>query len=282
MRDHKNRHDETSLEARQPAPASPARLALIFAILFIAYQLPEGLGLRILHSVPILSALMLAFLPIAWLAGRALGFRGLDAWFMGISPRWSLLLAACFALAVLANAGALGVGVAIGVYQIAPLGQTIGWPMLLAALWTMFQTFFPSVAEDIVTRGFLMRALPGLSRRWLFVLISAGVYVLNHIYRLANGPSEWLMLFCFGLAYGAALFYSRTLWAAIGLHWGWNFAGGFSDQIVSVDRLVPSMHPMMLAAAHLLMLGVVMVGMHALSKWRMRQELTKAGHVVSL
>jgi membrane protease YdiL (CAAX protease family) len=250
------------------AAASQSRLALVFAVLFIAYQLPEGLGMRVLHSFPVQAALMLAFLPIAWLAGRALGYRGLDAWYIRRSPRWALLLAACFALAVLAKAAALGLGAAFGVYALAPAGHAAGTALLVSALWTAFETFFPSVAEDIVTRGFLMRATPALSRRWVFVVASAVLFVLNHIYRLADGPLEWLRLFCFGLAYGAALFYSRSLWPAIGLHWGWNFAGQFSDQVASVDMLAPVLSPMVSAAAHLMMLGIVVV----IGRKRIQQE----------
>lgn len=245
--------------SQRTAIDSPRKLALTFVILFLAYQLPEGLGMRTLHSFPVQAALMLAFLPVAWLAGRVLGYRGLDAWFMGLTPHWALLLVLSFALAVLANAAAWGAGVALGVYRVTAIAPSDMAALFPPALWTLFQTFFPSVAEDIVTRGFLMRALPHLSRRWVFVVSSAGVYVLNHIYRLANGPSEWLMLFCFGLAYGAALFYSRSLWPAIGLHWGWNFAGGFADRLIDVDKLAPALHPFVLAAAHLSMLGVVIV-----------------------
>jgi membrane protease YdiL (CAAX protease family) len=264
---------KTVLAAPQAhAVASPVRLAVVFAVLFIAYQLPEGLGMRVLHSVPVLSALMLAFLPIAWLAGQALGLRGLDAWYLRRSPRSALLVAACFGLAVLFKAAALGAGVAFGIYALTPAGQAAGSALLLSALWAAFSTFFPSVAEDIVTRGFLMRALPDLSRRWVFVVVSAVLYVLNHIYRLANGPLEWLMLFCFGLAYGAALFCSRNLWAAVGLHWGWNFAGKFSDQLVPTDVLAPALHPVVSAAAHLLMLGIVV----AIGRKRLRDQTNLA------
>jgi membrane protease YdiL (CAAX protease family) len=263
------------MEAILPAPpahaaASPVRLTVVFAVLFIAYQLPEGLGIHVLHSVPVLYALMLAFVPIAWLAGRALGFRGLDAWYIRRSPRWALLLAACFALAVAAKAAALGAGAELGAYALGPAGQAAGSALLVSALWMAFETFVPSVAEDIVTRGFLMRAMPALSRRWVFVVASAVLYVLNHIYRLANGPAEWLVLLCFGLAYGAALFYSRSLWPAIGLHWGWNFAGKFSDQLVSVDVVAPALHAMMSSAAHLVMLGIVV----AIGRKRIRRERT--------
>jgi membrane protease YdiL (CAAX protease family) len=260
--------------AAQPPAASPFKLALVFAVLFIAYQLPQGLGMRVMHSVPVMSALMLMFLPIAWLAGRALGYRGLDAWFMGLTPRWPLLLAACFALAVLAKAAAVGAGAMLGVYHLAASGQAGAAALLLGGLWTLCQTFFPSAAEDILTRGFLMRAMPALSRRWLFVVASAGLYVLNHIYRLSNGPSEWLALFCYGLAYGAALYYSRSLWAAIGLHWGWNFTGDYIDQVVQVDLVAPALQPMLSAATHLLMLAVVVaVGVRTASRRQFPQVL---------
>jgi membrane protease YdiL (CAAX protease family) len=244
-----------------PSP-SPPRLAIVFAILFTAYQLPEGLGMRVLHSFPVQAVLMLSFLPIAWLCGRWLGLRGLDAWYMGLSPGWRRLLVGAFALSVAAKAAALAVGAGLGVYAIAALAQPPIVGIVVAALVMLASTFFPSIAEDIVTRGFLMRALPALSRRWLFVPVSAALYVLNHIYQLLDGPLELLRLFCFGLAYAAALYYSRSLWPAIGLHWGWNFAGQFADKLVASEVLAPSHGPLLSAAAHLAMLGVVVVVAH--------------------
>jgi uncharacterized protein len=225
------------------APASSGRLALAFLLLFVAYQLPEGLGARILHSFPVQAALMVAFLPMAWLAGRRLGFRGLDAWYLGLRPGWGLLLAAAFALALLAKAATLAVGAGAGIYRIAfPAGLTAG-SACLSALALLPETFIPSVAEDIVTRGFLMRALPGLSRRRLFIACSALLYTLNHIYRFQEGALELARIFCFGLAYAAALYYSRSLWAAVGLHWGWNFAGQLGDRVADIDLLDPLLGP---------------------------------------
>jgi hypothetical protein len=142
------------------------------------------------------------------------------------------------------------------VYRIEPLPLGAS-AVLLAILGMLPYTFFPSVAEDIVTRGFLMRAFPALSRRWLFVVASSALYVLNHIYRLSSGPLEWAMLFAFGLAYAAALFYSRSLWPAIGLHWGWNFAGQLADRIANVDAPVAAYGPPVSILAHLAMLAIV-------------------------
>jgi uncharacterized protein len=239
---------------------SPSRLVAVFAILFVAYQLPEGLGMRLLHSVPLMAALSIGFLPLAWLCGRMLGFpRGLDAWYMGRTPGWVMLLVACFGVAVLAKVLALIGGAGIGVYHVAlPADQGLN-AVLLTALGMLPYTFFPSVAEDIVTRGFLLRALPMPGRHWAFIMASALLYVLNHIYRLSNGPLEWLMLFCFGLAYAAALRFSGSLWAAIGLHWGWNYAGQLSDRLAQVDAVVPGQGPLISSVAHLVLLAMVVL-----------------------
>ncbi len=53
--------ETAALPSSPPVDASPLRLALVFALLFIAYQLPEGLGMRTLDSFPVQAALMLAF-----------------------------------------------------------------------------------------------------------------------------------------------------------------------------------------------------------------------------
>jgi hypothetical protein len=78
--------------------------------------------------------------------------------------------------------------------------------------------------------------------------------VLNHVYRLERGPLEWAMLFCFGLAYATALWHSGSLWAAVGLHWGWNLANG----LLAVDTLDPRRGAVFSAVTHLAILLVVL------------------------
>jgi hypothetical protein len=62
-------NDMQTDEMRFALTPSPARLMAVIAILFTAYQLPEGRGMRVLHSFPVQAVLMLSFLPIVWLCG---------------------------------------------------------------------------------------------------------------------------------------------------------------------------------------------------------------------
>ncbi len=64
------------------------RATVAFAILFVAYQAPEGVGSRLLGSFAVQAVLMLAFLPIAYAVGRWLG-RGFDAFALFRHPGWA-------------------------------------------------------------------------------------------------------------------------------------------------------------------------------------------------
>lgn len=230
---------------------------IAFVVLFVAYQAPEGVGDRLLGSFAAKAALMLAFLPVAYVVGRWLG-GGFGAYALFRHRGWRRNLVSCFGLAVAAKAAAVGVGAASGLYVVGPPeAPASGGALAAAALAVLGTTFFPSIAEDIVARGYWYRAFPGLSSR-AFVLFSAGYFVLNHVYRLGKGPLEWGMLFAFGLAYAAALARTGSLWAALGLHWGWNFAASGVDSVAAVTPVVPWTAPLISASAHLVILAIVL------------------------
>lgn len=218
---------------------------LAFIVLFVAYHAPYTL------DTPLL---MLAFLPIAWWVARKLGHRMGTAYALEWNCKVALLLIGGFALAVLAKVGALLVGTELGIYAQVQRPPTDLWQEFA---WVTLSTFFPSIAEDVVTRGFWAR-LPGWQwTAWRFVMFSSLVYVLNHIYRLGNGPTEWLMLFCYGFAYATAFWRTGTLWAAVGLHWGWNFAGMTLGEWWSTPR--PGSGWWLSSAAHLLLAGACLL-----------------------
>ncbi len=228
-----------------PAPA-PSRLPLVAAVLFFFYQLPEGAG----------NFNLLALFPlVAWWGSRTLGFSGMQAWYLDARPGWLRLLALGLALAIAAKFIAFAIGTRTGVFIFAWADAPVGLALVGGLAFLAFSTFIASTAEDILTRGLVLRAFPKLGERPGFIVVSAALFVLNHIYRLHKGPVEWLTLFCFGLAYAAALYRTRTLWAAVGLHWGWNLANGLLDTFVQSDTVQPAVAPFYSCAAHLVLLA---------------------------
>jgi membrane protease YdiL (CAAX protease family) len=135
--------------------------------------------------------------------------------------------------------------------------QSLGALVPVVAL-ALLSTFVPSIAEDIIRRGFWWRVPGSALRGTTFVVVTSTIYVLNHVYRLGNGPSEWLMLFCFGLTYALAVTRTGSLWAAVGVRWGWNLANALLGTFATVDTI--SEHaPLLSAAAHLLRAALILL-----------------------
>lgn len=237
------------------------RVVLAFVILWMLYQAAEGVGDRWLHSFPVQAGLMVACVVVAWPLSRWLGYRGYAAYALagGSGLRW--WLPGGLLLAVLAKFAAVWIGLRMGTYAADPASAVGGFTRVLTAVpLLLLSTFVASLAEDILTRGFWYRAA---QLRWrsgvLFALVSSTLYVANHIYRLGNGPMEWLMLFCFGLAYAAALWRSGSLWAALGLHWGWNLGNGLVAMVMPATTMDVHMSKWLSIGMHLLMLVVLLL-----------------------
>lgn len=93
------------------------------------------------------------------------------------------------------------------------VGLGIGQRLLhsFAAQALLLMLFFPIACG---VGHWLRGSVAARWTRWRFIVITSAAYVANHIFRLALGPLEWLMLFAFGCAYAAALVRSGSLWAA--------------------------------------------------------------------
>src|ERR1051325_5705230 len=163
-----------------------------FSILLIAYQAPEGVGQRLLQSFPAQAALLLLFFPIAFAVGRRLRGSVARAYALELSRRRIGQLAAMLLLALGAKALALGIGAAADVYQIEHAAADRRFDLALVTAVPM--TFFPSIAEDIVARGFWFRLQRVRWTPWRFIVVSSAIYVANHLFRLTLGPLAWLVL----------------------------------------------------------------------------------------
>ena len=228
-----------------------------FASLLLVYQASEGLQTFIAPSNPLGPALMVAMLLLAWPVGRWMGWRGYDAYGLDLQRRSLSLLASGLLLAGLAFLASRALGFAGGVYGPPTAGTFASLPLTISL--ALITTFIPSVAEDILTRGFLLRTFRLRLSPATYVVGSALLYTANHIWRLDWGISEQIRLFCLGLAYGAAAWRWRTLWGAVSLHWGWNLANVLAAQLMPVDTLQADAARYLSAIVHLILLAIILL-----------------------
>jgi len=97
-------------------------------------------------------------------------------------------------------------------------------------------TLLPSLAEDILTRGYLFAHWNKGWSKNLFVFISALVFALNHIFRLTHAD-VMIYIFILGLLLAWCLVYTRSLWLTLGIHWGSNIAYQFFANVISLKTL---------------------------------------------
>jgi hypothetical protein len=226
-----------------------------FAAMFVVYQAAEGLQTVIAPGNPLGPALMIAALLIAWPIGRWLGGRGYDRFGLELRPGWWAVLLGGMLLAALAKLASLTIGSGFGIYMPSGVASLTAATVGMAVL----STFIPSVAEDILTRGFLLSAAPVRLGFWSYTVATALLYTANHIWRLDWGITEQLRLFCLGLAYGAAAWRWHSLWAAVALHWGWNLFSALADAAIPLETVSVEAGRMLTAGAHLAMLALVLL-----------------------
>ena len=244
------------MDANVAGTPSWPKVAASFGMMFLLYQAAEGLQTVIAPGNPVGPALMLVALLIAWPIGRWLGGRGYDCFGLGLSKGWWAVLGGGMVLAALAKLASLAVGSAAGIYV--PTGPAA--PLGLAAIAiAALTTFVPSIAEDILTRGFLLEVVPIRLSAFQYIVGSAVLYTVNHIWRLDWGISEQLRLLCLGLAYGAAAWRWRSLWGAVALHWGWNLSNALADQTIPLDVANVAAGRMLSAGVHLALLALVLL-----------------------
>lgn len=244
------------MDANAMGKPSWPRVLAGFAAMFVLYQAAEGLQTVIAPGNPAGPALMLLSLAAAWPIGRWLGGRGYDRFGLQLRRGWWAVLLGGLVLAALAKFASLALGFGAGAFALSGPAQALTLGAIALALVT---TFVPSLAEDILTRGFLLGAAPVRLGFWSYTLLSALLYTANHIWRLDWGASEQLRLFCLGLAYGAAAWRWRSLWGAVALHWGWNLTSVLADRLVPFDTVNVVAGRMLGGGAHLALLLVVLL-----------------------
>lgn len=199
-----------------------------FALIFAIYHLPD-----VLHTTWAPYVAIPLVLVVADLVARAQRARGLRAYGLAVHAGWlrNLLIgvAAGAGFAVLAHVVAIGLGHE-RVQDVAPART---WVELAPQIMVM--TLLPSLAEDLLTRGYLFRFLAPRMSTAMWIGLSAVVFVGNHVTRLGQGAPILIYLLAIGLATAWALAFTGSLWTTLGLHWGGNLVYFASVSVVRVE-----------------------------------------------
>lgn len=191
-------------------------IVLGFIALFFVYHFPEFFNSFLLSAI-----FKIGFLVFAIFLAKLQGFSGLSAYGLPFNNSWlknvliGLLIGTTFfTLSVILSY----------LLKFDTIDKVENFNFFLQSLpLTMLMTFFPSIAEDILTRGYLWGHFKYL-KPGVWIILSAIVYVLNHIWRLDDGFSVLSYLFFLGLVLAICIFISNSLWLTLGIHWGSNIA----------------------------------------------------------
>lgn len=216
-------------------------------ILFIVYHFPEFFS-----ALWIAAVFKIGFLILAFFIARLQGWKGLGGYGLSIHSGWlknliiGLLIGFTFFL--LSEWWSIKAG-----YEKLISIKSLSSILKLLPV-TLLMTFFPSIAEDILTRGYLYGHLKKMLKPALFVLVSSVFFIMNHIWRLTEGIHVLSYLFVLGIVLAGALVYTKSLWLTLGIHWGSNISFELINGAATTQAISKTMSTWILAACFVLML----------------------------
>jgi uncharacterized protein len=217
-------------------PISLLPFLLGFTALFTCYHAAEYMVLYMNSPIGFLGLSALFFM-VAYAVARWQGYQGLSAWGMSFKKNDLIFLLAGLLAGLTVNTIAFLVSLAFHqqmVSFIPPIHQFIPQASLL-----IFGCAFSSLTEDVLARGYLYRHLTGRVSTGLLVLLSALVYVLNHIHRL-DEPVYLLFLFIVGIQLMIPLVICRNIWYTLGIHWAGNIVYHVTNNVMHTETTAAS------------------------------------------
>jgi membrane protease YdiL (CAAX protease family) len=202
-----------------------------FIILFIIYHFPE-----FFPAFWIMAICKIGFLFAAFISGRLQGFNGLKGYGLAFNKRWVMDLMSGLHIGLFFFFLSVFLSTRLGFEEITVVysfhSAISHLPMIL------LMTAIPSMAEDILTRGYVFAHLKFM-KPFGWIVLSSVIYVLNHIWRLQDGPAVISYLFMLGMVLAYSVWITRSLWLAFGIHWGANIAFESGTTFFRTKLLVP-------------------------------------------
>lgn len=178
----------------------------------------------------------IGFLMVAFLLALEQGWKGLGGYGLSIKSAWGYNLMKGLCIGITGFGFSILCSIALG-YE-----RVIEYPTIQAIIkqlpTLLLMTSIPSIAEDILTRGYLYGHLGSKMKKEYWILLSAIVFVLNHVWRLNDGAAVLTYLFLLGLLLAYTVWNTKSLWLAFGIHWGSNLAYESTNSLFNIESLV--------------------------------------------
>ena len=219
---------------------SEFKYLLSFCLLFMVYHSAEYM-LLFKNSIVGFFIFQLIFFLLAFLLGNWTNGNGFYSWGLSLKQisfkHISLGLLSGLLLYAFSFFSSLGFGLEkITSYPDFYSGVKSSLPFAFGVLFTSF-------SEDILTRGLVYTGLKDKFGTIGLIFISATIYLLNHIYRLADGPVAWIYLFLLGIVFVIPVINTRSLWFTGAMHWAGNTFFYVSHSVIITETIAVKFSP---------------------------------------
>lgn len=195
------------------------KIIVVFVLLFLFYH---GAEYMIVFKNNVVGFLLFQglFFITAWFLGNWYSGNGLKAWGLPFNKKVVRMAAIGLIMGILLYGLPFVISLLLGVEQVVNIPNLK--TMVMMSLPFAFGVLFSSFSEDILTRGILYSQFHTTLKPVLLALCSALVYLLNHIYRLTDGPEFWSYIFMLGLVFIIPVLNTGNLWFTGMMHWAGN------------------------------------------------------------
>jgi len=208
------------------------KIIIGFTVLFLLYHAAEYM-IMFENNIPGFFLFQFLFFLSAWLIAKWQSGNGFSAWRLGFSPNLGKFLIGGVIMGVLLYGFTWWVNIITGIEVVRHVPGII--KILVQTLPFAFGVIFSSLSEDVLTRGYVYFHMHKKLNNLVIIGLSSVIYVLNHIYKLGNGPESWLYLFFLGTLFMVPLIITHSLWFTWAMHWAGNTFFFITHQVISTQ-----------------------------------------------
>ena len=217
-----------------------SKVAISFVVLFILYHSAEY-AVVFKNNVALFFIFQFLFFLSAWILGNWIGKNGLGFYGLSLSAfRVKYFLIGIISGVVL-YAVPFIVSLSLGIESMTNIPHWID--IVKSSIPFSFGVWFTSFSEDVLTRGTVFGLFNKKLKNVGIILISALLYLLNHIYRINDGFETVSYIFLLGVLFIIPVVITQNLWITGFMHWSGNTFFYITHNIIQTDSQTSFLTP---------------------------------------